>query len=68
MICVVGVNTHPNTKIKWLWKYSLHVDMSQNYNLSTIDFFDYRSTIAGLFKNNSKNKKRKNYEIMKTKK
>ena len=28
----------------------------------------YRSTIAGSFKNNSKNKKRKNYEIMKTKK
>ena len=29
---------------------------------------EYRSTIAGSFKNNSKNKKRKNYEIMKKKK
>ena len=29
---------------------------------------EYRSTIAGSFKNNSKNKKRKNYEIMKTEK
>ena len=28
----------------------------------------YRSTIAGSFKNNPKNKKRTNYEIMKTKK
>ena len=28
----------------------------------------YRSTIDGSFKNNSKNKKRKNYEIMKTEK
>ena len=27
---------------------------------------DYRSTIACLFKNNSKNKKQKNYEIMKS--
>ena len=27
---------------------------------------NYRSTIAGSFKNNSKNKKHKNYEIMKT--
>ena len=29
---------------------------------------DYRSTIAGSFKNNFKIKKRKNYEIMKTEK
>ena len=29
---------------------------------------EYRSTIAGSFKNNSKNKKQKNYEIMKTEK
>ena len=29
---------------------------------------EYRSTIAGSFKNISKNKKRKNYEIMKTEK
>ena len=28
----------------------------------------YRNTIAGLLKKNSKNKKQKNYEIMKTKK
>ena len=30
--------------------------------------FDYRSTIAGSSKNNSKNKKRKNCKIMKTEK
>ena len=29
--------------------------------------YKYRSSIAGSFKNNSKNKKRKIYEIMKTK-
>ena len=35
--------------------------MEQEKNLAL-----YRSTIASSFKNNSKNKKRKNYEIMKT--
>ena len=31
------------------------------------DKFEYRSTKAGSFKNNSKNKKRTNYEDIKTK-
>ena len=40
----------------------------QLVNLSRACGLVYRSTITGSFKNNSKNKKRKNYEIMKTKK
>ena len=35
---------------------------------STRTHSNYRSTMAGSFKNNSKNKNHKNYEIMKTNK
>ena len=49
-----------------------HIPESEESDIKSTFFyhqeFTYRSTIAGSFKNNSKNKKRKNYEIMKTKK
>ena len=63
VVCLMFINGCYRVIIKCLIDLGILV-MTMCWRLNTL----YRSTIAGSFKNNSKNKKRKNYEIMKTEK